>query len=174
MPRQREREIFHWPSAVGSPARITLAEQIFSFRPWAELDRGRFGLAFHELDFLSLDRPTCLLEIPRARVVISSSLSLSFFSVLLSTRSPDVFVPRLFQVSFSYSKGPRDEWNILKIDGFDMKDDPKRYGCTLASFPVSALLFRLVAFIFLGRSLAPARHRAYGIKVHWEFRVSRE
>ncbi|EGI70707.1 Fringe glycosyltransferase [Acromyrmex echinatior] len=30
------------------------------------------------------------------------------------------------QVSFSYSKGPRDEWNILKIDGFDMKDDPKR------------------------------------------------
>ncbi|KZC14509.1 Fringe glycosyltransferase, partial [Dufourea novaeangliae] len=31
------------------------------------------------------------------------------------------------QVSFSYSKGPRDEWNILKIDGFDMKDDPKRY-----------------------------------------------
>ena len=33
----------------------------------------------------------------------------------------------MFQVSFSYSKGPRDEWNILKIDGFDMKDDPKRY-----------------------------------------------
>lgn len=33
----------------------------------------------------------------------------------------------LLQVSFSYSKGPRDEWNILKIDGFDMKDDPKRY-----------------------------------------------
>lgn len=31
------------------------------------------------------------------------------------------------QVSFSYSKGPRDEWNILKIDGFDMKDDPKRF-----------------------------------------------
>lgn len=33
----------------------------------------------------------------------------------------------VFQVSFSYSKGPRDEWNILKIDGFDMKNDPKRY-----------------------------------------------
>lgn len=32
----------------------------------------------------------------------------------------------VFQVSFSYSKGPRDEWNILKIDGFNMKDDPKR------------------------------------------------
>ncbi|XP_078046871.1 fringe glycosyltransferase [Augochlora pura] len=31
------------------------------------------------------------------------------------------------QVSFSYSKGPRDEWNILEIDGFDMKDDPKRF-----------------------------------------------
>lgn len=31
------------------------------------------------------------------------------------------------QVSFSYSKGPRDEWNILKIDGFDVKDDPKRF-----------------------------------------------
>ena len=31
------------------------------------------------------------------------------------------------QVSFSYSKGPRDEWNILKIDGFDMKNDPKRF-----------------------------------------------
>ncbi|XP_014469070.1 PREDICTED: fringe glycosyltransferase [Dinoponera quadriceps] len=31
------------------------------------------------------------------------------------------------QVSFSYSKGSRDEWNILKIDGFDLKDDPKRF-----------------------------------------------
>ncbi|XP_076243485.1 fringe glycosyltransferase [Calliopsis andreniformis] len=31
------------------------------------------------------------------------------------------------QVSFSYSKGPRDELNILKIDGFDMKEDPKRF-----------------------------------------------
>ncbi|XP_014611767.1 PREDICTED: fringe glycosyltransferase [Polistes canadensis] len=31
------------------------------------------------------------------------------------------------QVSFSYSKGARDEWNILKIDGFDMKEDPKRF-----------------------------------------------
>ncbi|XP_043252350.1 fringe glycosyltransferase [Colletes gigas] len=31
------------------------------------------------------------------------------------------------QVSFSYSKGSRDEWNILKIDGFDMMDDPKRF-----------------------------------------------
>ncbi|XP_026826014.1 fringe glycosyltransferase isoform X2 [Ooceraea biroi] len=30
------------------------------------------------------------------------------------------------QISFSYSKGPRDEWNVLKIDGFDMKNDPKR------------------------------------------------
>lgn len=31
------------------------------------------------------------------------------------------------QVSFSYSKGPRDEWNIVKIDGFDPKDDPNRF-----------------------------------------------
>nr|KAF7425054.1 hypothetical protein H0235_007492 [Vespula pensylvanica] len=30
------------------------------------------------------------------------------------------------QVSFSYSKGARDEWNILKIDGFDTKEDPRR------------------------------------------------
>ncbi|XP_024945567.1 fringe glycosyltransferase isoform X2 [Cephus cinctus] len=29
------------------------------------------------------------------------------------------------QVSFSYSKGSRDEWNVVKIDGFDEKDDPK-------------------------------------------------
>ncbi|KAF7398374.1 hypothetical protein HZH66_006271 [Vespula vulgaris] len=31
------------------------------------------------------------------------------------------------QVSFSYSKGARDEWNILKIDGFDTKEDPRRF-----------------------------------------------
>ncbi|XP_011496878.1 PREDICTED: fringe glycosyltransferase isoform X2 [Ceratosolen solmsi marchali] len=31
------------------------------------------------------------------------------------------------QVSFSYSKGPRDDWNIVKIDGFSIRDDPKRF-----------------------------------------------
>ncbi|XP_033219919.1 fringe glycosyltransferase isoform X2 [Belonocnema kinseyi] len=31
------------------------------------------------------------------------------------------------QVSFSYSKGTRDEWNVVKIDGFDVTDDPKRF-----------------------------------------------
>ncbi|XP_057325172.1 fringe glycosyltransferase [Microplitis mediator] len=31
------------------------------------------------------------------------------------------------QISFSYSKGPRVEWNIVKIDGFDLKDDPNRF-----------------------------------------------
>ncbi|XP_074102919.1 fringe glycosyltransferase isoform X1 [Cotesia typhae] len=31
------------------------------------------------------------------------------------------------QISFSYSKGPRDEWNIVKIDGFDLKNDPNRF-----------------------------------------------
>ncbi|XP_043269415.1 fringe glycosyltransferase isoform X2 [Venturia canescens] len=31
------------------------------------------------------------------------------------------------QVSFSYSKGPRDDLNVVKIDGFDPKDDPKRF-----------------------------------------------
>lgn len=33
----------------------------------------------------------------------------------------------LLQVSFSYSRGLREEWNVVKIDGFDVKDDPKRY-----------------------------------------------
>ncbi|XP_058797189.1 fringe glycosyltransferase isoform X2 [Phymastichus coffea] len=31
------------------------------------------------------------------------------------------------QVSFSYSKGPRDDWNVVKIDGFSTADDPKRF-----------------------------------------------
>ncbi|XP_015121360.1 fringe glycosyltransferase isoform X1 [Diachasma alloeum] len=31
------------------------------------------------------------------------------------------------QVSFSYSKDPRDEWNVVKIDGFRLKDDPNRF-----------------------------------------------
>ncbi|XP_014205233.1 fringe glycosyltransferase isoform X2 [Copidosoma floridanum] len=31
------------------------------------------------------------------------------------------------QVSFSYSKGPRDDWNVVKVDGFSVRDDPKRF-----------------------------------------------
>ncbi|KAL7297828.1 hypothetical protein TKK_0008861 [Trichogramma kaykai] len=31
------------------------------------------------------------------------------------------------QVSFSYAKGPKDEWNVVKIDGFDKKKDPSRF-----------------------------------------------
>ncbi|KAJ8682859.1 hypothetical protein QAD02_018651, partial [Eretmocerus hayati] len=29
------------------------------------------------------------------------------------------------QVSFSYSKGSRDDWNVVKVDGFSTADDPK-------------------------------------------------
>ncbi|XP_048505028.1 fringe glycosyltransferase [Athalia rosae] len=31
------------------------------------------------------------------------------------------------QISFSFSKNTKDEWNIVKIDGFDLKYDPKRF-----------------------------------------------
>lgn len=31
------------------------------------------------------------------------------------------------QVSFSYAKMKNDDWNIVKIDGFDKKTDPKRF-----------------------------------------------
>ncbi|XP_046478112.1 fringe glycosyltransferase [Neodiprion pinetum] len=31
------------------------------------------------------------------------------------------------QISFSFSKNAKDEWNIVKIDGFDLKYDPKRF-----------------------------------------------
>ncbi|XP_043471367.1 fringe glycosyltransferase isoform X2 [Leptopilina heterotoma] len=31
------------------------------------------------------------------------------------------------QVSFSYSKGSKDEWNVVKIDGFNPRDDPTRF-----------------------------------------------
>lgn len=31
------------------------------------------------------------------------------------------------QVSFSYAKMKNDDWNIVKIDGFDLKTDPKRF-----------------------------------------------
>lgn len=30
------------------------------------------------------------------------------------------------QVSFSYSR-IKDQWNVVKIDGFDLKTDPKRF-----------------------------------------------
>lgn len=50
-----------------------------------------------------------------------------------------IFFMFVFQVSFSYSKGPRDEWNILKINGFDMKNDPKRY--TLLFYILILLLY---------------------------------
>ncbi|XP_034934809.1 fringe glycosyltransferase isoform X2 [Chelonus insularis] len=31
------------------------------------------------------------------------------------------------QVSFSYAKGPKDEWNIVTVNGFDAKNDPNRF-----------------------------------------------
>lgn len=31
------------------------------------------------------------------------------------------------QVSFSYAKMKKDDWNIIKIDGFDEETDPKRF-----------------------------------------------
>lgn len=42
------------------------------------------------------------------------------------------------QVSFSYAH-MKNQWNVIKVDGFDMKTDPKRfYSCTASFSPTSA------------------------------------